>query len=408
MQEKTIDPEAENLAYCLPAMDRLCRVSVLIPAFLEEDNVEDCLGGYARQLSFDGKSFLDPQLWEILVLVNREEGIQPDATFERVMKMKELYPNIRIHVGDVVFSAGEGGVGRARKILADVAQLRAAKAGIDFRKFFIQGTDMDLKRVDATLIVRLMQRMERDVNLVAVAGERVFDPGLVGEIDILFLVTRAKTLLKRILLDSRYLGNGLDSSCNFTFLNGPNVGMRLSSYAQTTGYNPRLRCDEDSDISRKMCRLDGGIERIQSVVVRSARRMVLPFLSGDFGSEYSGFGDISVEREVRDISTNDVLAKLGAFRNLDDSNIHVLEFYLNILFEKCFRSAPGDKTLMHFFKKMLGDLGFCHGDYVLDIHEFKIKILSLKNIRSALRDYRHGQFYEKWLASQRMAMENAY
>lgn len=362
-----------------------CRVSVLMPAFLEEKYVFDAIHGFSTQVNVAGTERLDPSLYEIIVLVNTEVGVQNDNTLQEALKAKETHPDTRIHILHHEFPAGTRRIGCARKILTDLAVARSAQRTENSEKLLIQSTDADLMKVDKRLLALHMQAMDENPELLGVAGNCYLDPELLYHVDVLLLKTKIKATIQRLL---------------GTPLNGANSMFRASAYSHVGGYNPALTRSEDTDLSHRFEEAKlGTIGMTKSLVVSPARRFIASLFQNNMNSSYENFGDAHHEIKIRNFTQEQILKELEWCSVLDESNIKTIEFYLNIFLKKCLAAITDREQALKIFSEMMRQSGFKPRDYAIE--GSSIKILDIRNVKAALSEYKTKDKYGKWLEEQR-------
>ena len=374
----------EKLTAEIPDMDPSCRVSVLMPAFLEQEHIFHAIQGFATQVNLSGTESLDPSFYEIIALVNTETGIDHDGTLQEAMRAKEAYPETNIHILHHEFPAGRRGVGHTRKILADLAVTRSKRRTQKDGELLIQSTDADLIKVDKKLIAAHAKAMDENPGFVGVVGNCYLDPELLHDIDVLLLKTRIKSTIQRLL---------------GTRLNGANSMFRASAYSHVGGYDPTLTKSEDTDLSRRLEYAQlGVIGATESLVISPARRFIPPLIKNNMNPSYENFGDAQHEIEIRNFTREQILKELEWCSVLDESNIKTIEFYLNIFLKKCLSAILDRKKAIKTFSEMMHRSGFKSEDYT--IKDDAIEITSIKNIKNALAEYKKENKYRKWLEDQ--------
>ncbi|MCK9186345.1 hypothetical protein M0P48_02825 [Candidatus Gracilibacteria bacterium] len=389
----------ERLNAEIPAMDEQCQVSVLIPAFLEEKHVFDAIRGFAKQFNEEGTAPLNPAKWEIIVLVNTEKDVEKDDTLKEALRAQQTFSGIKIHVLEYEFSPGERTIGAVRKILTDLAVMRHETRAKKDKNFYIQSTDADLIHVDNRLVSNHINMMESYPKLDAIAGITLIDPELLAQIDVLLLKTLAKERT-RILLQTLPPETFGSNKPYGRVLAGGNAMFRSSTYAEIGGYNPSLKRSEDLDISVKIESIRSGtIELVSGIIISSARRFVSSLFQGQMLPSYQNFGEANHEREIRKLSHEQIMEGVKECLVLDENNIKIIEFYLNIFIGNFLKNIPDSQKALELFKGIMSKLGFKNGDYV--IANGKITINNIQNIKRALEKYKKRDKYGKWIASQK-------
>lgn len=145
-----------------PPSTRL-RVSVIIPAKDEAENLPTTLAALAAQTDLHGQP-LDFASYEVLVLANNCH----DRTATVVRNFAQQHPYLALYVAEVQFSALDAHVGQARRLLMDEACRRlersAGSAGI------IASTDADT-RVSPTWLAAIQSEIQAGNDAV---GGRIF------------------------------------------------------------------------------------------------------------------------------------------------------------------------------------------------------------------------------------------
>jgi len=114
----------EYLASKIPAMKKETRAVIFIPARLEGTNISRTLQEYTQQKDLKGGE-LNPDLYEIVILVNRREDKEADNTIEEIERFKGEHPRFNIHALEIVFPQNMARIGFCRRILTDVILYRA-------------------------------------------------------------------------------------------------------------------------------------------------------------------------------------------------------------------------------------------------------------------------------------------
>lgn len=99
--------ELESINSQLPSMSEKCKMVAIIPAYNEDGKIQNTIEGWLTQYSQNSKKLLDPDLFELIVLVNRPNETVP---FDRTQQILESikgdpkYQKYHIHVVSKTFN----------------------------------------------------------------------------------------------------------------------------------------------------------------------------------------------------------------------------------------------------------------------------------------------------------------
>ncbi|HIH20234.1 TPA: glycosyltransferase [Candidatus Micrarchaeota archaeon] len=92
--------ELNEISRSLPPMHPNCKLSVVIPAHMEQENISRVLEGWTTR-----QHEADPTAFELIVLVNRPTYKKPwDNTAARIAEFKKKHPQYKIHVVQKTFN----------------------------------------------------------------------------------------------------------------------------------------------------------------------------------------------------------------------------------------------------------------------------------------------------------------
>ena len=133
-QEETAAPSLVRLVAVPPAPE--LRISVIIPAKNEAENLPLALAALAAQVDLQGQPLPD-RSYEVIVLVNNCQ----DQTAAVARAVARQHPHLPVHVATVTLPPAEAHIGRARRLLMDEACHRLEAVGQ--HKGLIASTDAD-------------------------------------------------------------------------------------------------------------------------------------------------------------------------------------------------------------------------------------------------------------------------
>jgi glycosyltransferase involved in cell wall biosynthesis len=184
-------------------VSRKIKVSVIVPAFNEENFLENCLK------SLKGQDFKD---FEIIVVDNNSKD-----------KTKEIAKSFNV----ILVSEKKQGVAFARNKGAKIA-----------RGEILAFTDADTI-LPKNWLSRIFEEFEKDKNLIAFGGSCEFYSGS-------FLAKLAsKFLLKPFLILDKFFSQGFN-------LMGCNMAIRKKTFFEISGFNENLKMNEDVEISYRL------------------------------------------------------------------------------------------------------------------------------------------------------------
>lgn len=399
------DPESYKLLESLlesPTMHPLaaeCRVSVNIPAWMEGKNIYHALEEYVKQVDESGKP-LNPDLYEINIIVNRKKGTPSDQTVAEIGRFladaRARGENYHINYVDLELDPPLNTVGNARKIITDLTLLRSLQRTRQSDALYLESEDADLLHVDPKTVINLIKKLDENSHLDAVRGTQDRFPEVLMQNDLLFLSQRTKDFFELML---RRMGRKIDPKArNFTWhrvvTGGWNTGYSAEAYALIGGYDKKKAVGEDLLIGEKisMARGDGELpntEVIGTVTTRSdssPRRFISEILTGK--TAYSeAFTDQELNEFIKAASVEDLLERIKPFARISPSNTAAFNQTLEWSYQWLKTMATDDQQAQQVYDGVMFWLGFKKGDYEYT-PDGKLSVGSWENVRRALEDYR--------------------
>ncbi|GIW66489.1 MAG: hypothetical protein KatS3mg095_0387 [Candidatus Parcubacteria bacterium] len=340
----------EHLASKIPPMKDKTRVAVYIPAYHEGKFIGRTLEEYIKQIDLRDRE-IDPDLYEIVILDNKREGESWDDTQKIVEEFKKRHPNTNIHYLQVTFPSEIAGVGLARRILTDVILLRSNQRANSEGPLYLITEDADLQTVDPQIIIKTIKRFDRFPHLDILRGLQVRDPKILAQHDLL-LFERMGANIQELLFRSHYkLGESWYNpevseypdpfSWARIISGGWNTAITALCLSEIGGYDPRLKIGEDLfvgnalSISRSRENDSQGrpvpnLESIKTIPTKSSSSM-RRFIFQLFKNAYGEFGSSELERTVREMSEEQILAQdiMKQLERINKSNLFKFEEYIN-------------------------------------------------------------------------------
>jgi len=251
--------ELNELNKNLQPMHEKCRVCVTIPARLEEKNIANLLEQYSKQVDENNKP-LDPELYEINIIVNKKKSEVGDKTMEEIEKWKRKNPEINVNAIDITFDDKKGCVGLARKYITDLSLLRSVLRQKQSRPLYMESEDADLFGVDKRTISKLIKDFDKNSSLDVLRGIQDRQPEIMQKNDLLFFSRRLWDFMEVFLRNQKYRPEN-NPQADFTWhrvvSGGWNTAYTAEVYAQIGGYNLTRVIGEDMEIGQKISVLRG-------------------------------------------------------------------------------------------------------------------------------------------------------
>jgi len=343
----------EYLSSKIPSMKKENRVSVFIPARLEGKNIYRTLEEYVKQQDLQG-NFLDPNLYEIVIFVNRKEGEAKDNTLIEIERFKKNNSQYNIHVFELVLPEDLARIGFCRRVLTDVILYRASQRKEKDGPLYLITEDADLEKVDPQIIARTIERFEKYPHLDALRGIQLRNPEILSRCPILWLERFAADVSELLSRHQRgfpkdwyYYGEKWPDPFSWGRIvtGGWCTVFKASTLAEIGGYDPKLKIAEDLFIGNAISILRSkendeqgnpkpNLETIKTIPVRhiSSPRRFLSMLAGRGG--YERFGDSELERLIRTLPPEQLISEINsAFESNPKEYIsRILNFDISCLF----------------------------------------------------------------------------
>ena len=389
-----------ELAAKLPPMKEKTRAAVNVPAWLEGKNIRVLLNEYTKQVDKNGNE-LDPDLYEINIIVNRKTGTPSDNSVAEIERFKTEAQakgkNYNINYVDIEFDEPFNNVGNARRVITDTTLVRSLARPTQTGQLYIESEDADLLRVDPHTVSNLIDKLDFAPHLDAVRGIQDRLPETMMTNDYLFLYRRAQDFKEMLLRRGAYRPER-NQAANYTWnriiTGGWNTGYTAQAYAMIGGYNPYQTKGEDMIMGERfsMARGDGttpNTEVIGKVATRSdssPRRYIWETASGKaaYGPD---FEDENVNKELRDKTPEELMARISHLSRIDNANTTTFQSMLNSEYQFVRSTTPNEMEAQKVTRAILGYLGLKREDYRFGSNG-NLEIHKWDNVRDALNNYR--------------------
>lgn len=339
---KSEQEQVQTYVTQIKPMEATCRVAVTIPAYHEQAGIYHTLEEWANQTNTDGTP-LDKNLYEIDIIVNREADKEPDGTLSEIQRFMREHPDVRVNVIDVVFQTGSGGVGAARKLLADIVLQRSINRGAtQTGALYIESEDADLLEIDQKSIFRLIKQFDEHPIYDALRGKQDLAPLILKNHDYLFFERRVERVTELLLRNPKLrpeVNPSADSRWNTIVTGGWNTAFTAEAYALIGGYQP-VRIGEDVDIGSRISLLRGKKDKsgqiipntrvigfVPNVGQSNPRRFIYALVTKKHA--YHTFGDHAVDEAVHNSNPIDILNSVEYGKRISLENKEIFESVLN-------------------------------------------------------------------------------
>ncbi len=390
----------------LEPMDKNCRVSVIIPARFEEKNLKNLLDQYVKQVDDKGKQ-INKNLFEINIIVNREEGEKADTSMEIIKEWKKANPGYHVNAIDVVFSPENANVGTARKYITDLSLLRSSERKQSSGPLYIESEDADLFGIDKRTINKLINNFDKKPHLDVLRGLQDRQPEIMSKNDLFFFERRLWDIGEMRMRDLSVRSDKFDKSdfvWNRVISGGWNTAYTAEAYAEIGGYVPD-RIGEDMKIGQKISVLRGqedpdtnkftpNTHTAETSGLRansSPRRFIDALMKGK--GPYDP--DIWEDQSLKGKTLDELMDGIKKWEKISPEHKQRYESGINTLYGFMKERMGGSgKEVKKVMEETLFYLGLKNVDYTIENND-KIKITDkgFEKIGSLLSDYKNQ---EKW------------
>lgn len=379
------------------------RVSVLIPAYNEGQNLYQLLALYANQRIGVGKApLLHSEIYEINILVNRPVGTAGDNSIDEIERFKNTNDGApfmpAINYYDIQFNPSQSTVGNARKHISDVTLLRSLQRTTPYGALYLETEDADLDFVDPRTIINIIGKFDQYPHLDALRGVQERTRADLVKNDWIFLKERLWNFTEVICRRPSYrpqFNPEWHGFWNRVITGGWNTAFTAEALAMIGGYTSTKGIGEDTEIGEKITRvhglgsddrLDVNLDVIATVPSRSSssiRRLLTEKIRATDRYIPSEFMDEGVNDLIRLKSIDELLEDpaLKRVERLSDDN--ALEFR-KMICAVCNTAI----SLYHgeeIFDSIMFHAGFQKADYSL---AGTLEILNWGNVKRKLDTYR--------------------
>lgn len=385
-------------------MEPECRLSVIIPAKCEEKNIYDTLSSYAQQIDKNGNP-LNPNMWEINIVVNIKEEEDHDGTYDEVLRFKKDNPHIHVNALEITLQKKWAHVGFLRKLLSDISLTRSYQRKEQKGPHYIESDDADLIWVDPHLVNTIISTFDANPGLDSLTGYQEKNLRAMAEVEHVFLSRRFWDIMTTQAFHYLRQGKVPLSDRNFEwsrpFTYGVNTAHTAQVHALIGGYDWEAKVGEDLDMGKRISLLRGGIQNglfvpeLRSLGIMRTRTNSSPrrYLWG----LYKGVGHVYSESnfakdEPRKLSQDQMIQNIPIeYRRINEDNKRFYEKELWFLYESLRKIVPTPELARKIASRTMILIGFKTGDFVITEDEIRIK--NSRNFAKAMEDYRKRKPY---------------
>lgn len=296
--EEVVEPdylkEIGALAQQIGTLPADVRLSIIIPAYQEERNIE-------KTLEEIFKTEMEGPEKEIIVVINYSEGEAPDTTREKIEQLRQSHPATRLHIIQKVFPVSQASVGAARKLGSDIALLRYSQReqkDHSDKAFFIGGLDADTVDIPHDHYKKALMKMDSE-QLDVLAGK---PSSILPHLEAQGFFKKRQNLLTLVQL-KRLITAEIDKRFNVI---GQDFILSATAYARIGGI-PRLRTGEDTAISERTIELGLSHGYFEGSNIRTSPRRSVADLEGSlFHDPHAPDRFTEVSKKIRQMESSGV------------------------------------------------------------------------------------------------------
>lgn len=289
----------KNIVSDLGPMNENCKISICIPAYRESWIIANTLKHYTlHQIDHTGKS-LDPNIFEINILINKPNADTPDdeAMQEEIQAFRKTYCEYHINIAQVTYDFPKKPIiGLIFKDIADAVIMRNLSRTSLWEKeksrLILRTAGADVESLNPLLLSRTLSIFSNS-NVVAHRWETRLPPELLQSFPLLHVMQTLAVFLLR-----QYHGNQT--------INGP-FSYTAEAYSRVWWFNPKKSLWEEIELSKKIWTLTHNIEEqllfikdLVKDVLNNPRRQIHSLLHGSgMAGRYQNFWQASHENHLR-------------------------------------------------------------------------------------------------------------
>ncbi len=384
----------------LKPMHETTKVSVNIPAWMEGNNIYRTLESYVKQTDANGNP-IDPDLYEINILVNRKRGDIQDNTvteIERfILKNAEKGNTFHINYLDVEFDPPFNNVGHARKVITDITLMRSLARQNQSHPLYLESEDADLMIVDSHTIANLIEKLDNNPHLDSVVGRQERLPEIMMQNDYLFLDRRLWDLGGALLRKRRYNDETQphwDNQYNKLATGGWNTAYTAEIYAIIDGGDSNRVMGEDTVIGDKIAIIRGDgqrmnvdtVDTVPTISHSSPRRFIMSIIDS-LGAYSDAFTDEKLNEYIKTAPIEELMGKISDVARINPENEHMFKDKLAWWYDWLKSKTPTIEDARREYETLMMWIGLEERDFEFT-QDDKVIIKSIESLRASLEEQR--------------------
>jgi hypothetical protein len=381
--------EIENTAVSLPKMDKQCRISIIMPARNESENILKPLEIFAAQKELDG-SPLDPNKYEINILINRPNNKEPwDNTLEKIKEFKAKHPNMKINAIKKTFNfvpASRVKMGIIFKTIADLALYRSFSRTDQTGKHIIMPTGADYLSRGENHIAKTIKIIDENPKIDQLITRIDLPREAYLEKPLLHVSQRMLEFIMLLMYNPKY-SPFKDPERK---INGESA-YTANIYSRAEGYNPEKKIAEDLDLAARI-RIKGGKARKSGLKSITSPRRKINALE-EHGHLLHAYNNFFKDESIKNEEWTKIIKRMRTSekKSLD---LKTLNRHLSIFYDFTLKRAKQsgnpefEKIATKIFEKTMRWIGVEGILYINKEGIGSIKITNFEKLTSGLEKYK--------------------
>jgi hypothetical protein len=388
--------EIENTAISLPKMDKQCRISIIMPARNESENILKPLEIFAAQKELNG-SPLDPNKYEINILINRPNNKEPwDNTLEKIKEFKSKHPNMKINAIKKTFNfvpVSRVKMGIIFKTIADLALYRSFSRTEQTEKHLIMPTGADYLSRGENHLAKTIKMIDENPKIDQLITRIDLPREAYLEKPLLHVSQRMLEFIMLLMYNPKY-SPFKDPERK---INGEST-YTANIYARAEGYNPEKKIAEDLDLAARI-QIKGGKARKSGLKSITSPRRKINALE-EHGHLLYAYNNFFKEEKIKKEDWEKIIKKMRTSNNKElNTGIlnHHLSLFYNFTIKRASQSGNPDyeKIATRIFEKTMNWIGVEGDLFVNNEGKGSVKISNFDKLTSGLEKYKNRKNIRK-------------
>ena len=233
-----------------------CRISIGIPAYMEEKNIFRTLKAFTEQKD------INPNEFEVIVFENHPKDKKRDNTKQEIERFQKLYPQFKIYHIYYCFPKMEP-IGMFRKIVEDVGLKRRmeVKKSDPTKDFILATNDADSYGMKERSLRFVIDTFDKDPGIASITGKLDYPKEALAHFPTLHALIRFNAIYNIIAFRN---GSNINTSGGASYA-------RASMQAAIGGFDYKTKRGEDSERGFRQYYYGKGNSPLKSVLMNAAR-----------------------------------------------------------------------------------------------------------------------------------------